>query len=231
MLTVQSATARLFEYPGHDCPTSPITHVEGVLPPLPEGTWYLNGPGAFQRGGESYRHWLDGDGLIRAVTLGGECVSFASRFVRTRKYCEESRIGRPLYRTFGTAFPDDHLNARETGIEGPANVAIVKHGSHLIALGEQGVPWLIDGQTLATTGPYTGGGALTPVTPFAAHAKVDPLTGDLFNFGVSFAHNRPELNVFRFDSCCRQVFRSQLGSTVPVPFTISLWGPPTPRST
>jgi all-trans-8'-apo-beta-carotenal 15,15'-oxygenase len=210
MLTLQPAVARIFDRAGSDTPRVRLQNIDGVLPALPDGTWYLNGPGRFQRAGQSYQHWLDGDGLIRAVRFESGMVSFASRFVRTRKYEEETEADRPLYRTFGSAFPGDRLNSRQIGLESPANIAVIKYGPRLMALGEQGEPWLIDPDTLSTGGPYSFSGALTAVTPFAAHAKVDPATGDLFNFGVSFAHERPELNVFRFDAAGMQLFRSRV---------------------
>ena len=208
-LTTPSTASRIFDYPGEDRERAPIRQVDGRLPPLPDGTWYLNGPGCFQRGGQWYRHWLDGDGLVQSIVFDRGSVSFASRFVRTRKYSDEMQAGHPRYRTFGTAFPGDRLNARGTGLESPANVAIVNYAGRLLALGEQGEPWVIDGETLATAGSWSMNGALTPVTPFAAHAKVDPCSGELFNFGVSFARHRPELNVFKFDRDGVQVFRSR----------------------
>ena len=39
--------------------------VEGRLPAGLRGTLYRNGPGLLARKGQRYRHWFDGDGLIR----------------------------------------------------------------------------------------------------------------------------------------------------------------------
>lgn len=210
MLILEGAGERLFDHPGTDQPTVSVRDIEGQLPSFNSGTWYLNGPGRFALGGRPYRHWLDGDGLIRALTFADGSVRFASRFVRTRKYCAEQRAGRPLYRAFGSAFAGDRLNDRQTGLETPANVSVLMHAGALLALGEQGEPWQIDPSTLETIGPFAAGGAITSVTPFAAHAKVDASTGDLFNFGVSFSAARPLLNVFRFDAGGQQVFRSRI---------------------
>jgi carotenoid cleavage dioxygenase-like enzyme len=213
MLTFESATERLFDDHGRDHARVRL-EIEGDLPPLPPGTWYLNGPGRFEIGRHRCANWLDGDGLVRALTFDRGMVTCASRFVRTRKFVEEERAGRPLFRAFGSATRGDRLNDRETGLESPANVSILAHAGALLALGEQGQPWQLDADTLATVGPYDAFGALTPVTPFAAHAKIDPVTGDLFNFGVSFSPDRPLLNVFRFDRAGHQVFRVR----VPLPY-------------
>ena len=213
MLTIDCATERLFAEPGRDCAPVRLTAIDGDVPSFPRGTWFLNGPGRFSVGGQPYAHWLDGDGLVRALRFDGPDVTFASRFVRTRKFVEEERAGRVLFRTFGSA-SRGRLNDRETGLESPANVSIVMHAGALIALGEQGQPWQIDPETLGTIGPYDASGALTPVTPFAAHAKLDPATGEWFNFGVSYSVERPELHVFKFDGEGRQVFRTR----VPLPY-------------
>jgi all-trans-8'-apo-beta-carotenal 15,15'-oxygenase len=209
MLTIDSATERLFAEPGRDCAPTRLTTIDGEVPSFPRGTWFLNGPGRFRVGGQRYAHWLDGDGLVRALRFDGPDVTFASCFVRTRKFVEEERAGRAMFRTFGSA-SHGRLNDRATGLESPANVSILMHAGSLIALGEQGQPWQIDPETLATVGPYDACGALTPVTPFAAHAKLDPETGELFNFGVSYSVERPALHVFKFDRDGGQVFRTRV---------------------
>ncbi len=201
---------RVFERNGSDRGAARVHEIEGALPALPDGTWYLNGPGRFDRGGLRYGHWLDGDGLIRAMTFRGGEVSFASRFVRTRKFAAEEGAGRPLFRTFGSTFAGDRLNERGTALETPANVSIVNYAGMLLALGEQGEPWRIDPDTLEASVPFDAFGAITPITPFAAHAKVDAITGEMFNFGVSFSERQPTLHVFRFDATGRQVFRSRV---------------------
>ncbi|HEY4594936.1 MAG TPA: carotenoid oxygenase family protein, partial [Thermoanaerobaculia bacterium] len=44
--------------------------VEGEIPAFLRGTYYLNGPARFERGGQAYRHWLDGDGMVCALRFG-----------------------------------------------------------------------------------------------------------------------------------------------------------------
>jgi all-trans-8'-apo-beta-carotenal 15,15'-oxygenase len=43
--------------------------VEGAVPAFLRGTYYLNGPARFERGGVRYRHRLDGDGMVCALTF------------------------------------------------------------------------------------------------------------------------------------------------------------------
>ena len=67
-----------------------IRRVEGAVPRFVRGTYYLNGPARFSRGGRSYRHWLDGDeddrldgshrvgvGDARGAAARFGCVGFA----------------------------------------------------------------------------------------------------------------------------------------------------------
>jgi all-trans-8'-apo-beta-carotenal 15,15'-oxygenase len=189
--------------------------IEGEVPPFLRGTYYVNGPARFARGSARYRHWLDGDGMVCALTLGEDGARLAARYVRGTRLAEEEAAGRPLYRSFGTAFPGDRL-VRGVALESPLNVSVYPYGDSLLAFGEQGLPWELDPATLATRGPFTFGGALNPITPFAAHPKIDPATGELFNFGINFASAQPSLNLYRFDPQGKLVYRRRLPLDAPV---------------
>jgi len=171
--------------------------VEGDVARRLRGTFYLNGPARFVRGSLSYRHWLDGNGLLCAVRFDARGVHVTHRFVRTVKTIQEETEGRPIFRAFGTAFAGDRLN-RGIALESPANVSVVPFAGALLACGEQGLPYAVDPITLETRGAFTFGDALTDITPFAAHPKRDPATGELLNFGVSFSAAHPMLNVYAF---------------------------------
>ncbi len=188
--------------------------IEGKVPAFLRGTYYVNGPARFQRGSARYRHWLDGDGMICALTLGEDGARLAARYVRGTRLAEEEAAGRPLYRSFGTAFAGDRL-VRGVALESPLNVSVYPYGGALLALGEQGLPWELDPVTLATRGAFTFGGALNPLSPFAAHPKLDPATGELFNFGINFASSQPSLNLYRFDPDGKPVYRRRLPLDAP----------------
>ncbi len=171
--------------------------IDGPLPVHLRGTWYLNGPARFERGGRRYRHWLDGDGMLAALRFDDDGVQARTRFVRGAKQRDEEAAGCALYRTFGTAFPGDRL-LHGVALASPLNVSALPFAGRLLAFGEQGLPYEVDPETLETRGQYTFSGALNGVSPFAAHPKLDPATGELWNFGVAFASSRPCLNVYRF---------------------------------
>lgn len=170
-----------------------------VLPGYLHGTWIANGPASFCRGDFRYRHWLDGDGRVVAVRFPGkgEKPIATARYVGTAKRLEEEREGRAIYRAFGTSFPGDRL-IRGVALASPANVSIFPWQGRLIASGEQGLPYDLDPETLETRGEYTFGGKLNPLSPLAAHPKLDPHTGELIHFGVSFAGAQPSLTLYRF---------------------------------
>ena len=188
--------------------------VEGVLPLYLSGTAYWNGPGRFVRGDLHYRHWLDGDGLICALDFSGGKARATTRYVRSDKFLAEQSAGRALFRQFGTAFPGDRLK-RGIGLESPANVSVYPCGGALLAFGEQGLPWALDPHTLETRGLFTFNGQLNDITPFSAHPKFDHRTGEMFNFGVAFAAERPTLNLFRFDTSGGLVYRKRCALPYP----------------
>lgn len=189
--------------------------IEGVVPAFLRGTYYLNGPARFERGGLRYRHWLDGDGMVCALRFGDGGARFTSRYVRGTRLAEEEAAGRALYRSFGTAFPGDRL-VRGVALESPLNVSIYPWEGRLLAFGEQGLPWELDPETLETRGPFNFGGAVNPVSPFAAHPKIDPATGELFNFGINFTSAQPSLNLYRFHAGGRLAYRRRLPIAMPV---------------
>jgi carotenoid cleavage dioxygenase-like enzyme len=183
--------------------------VRGRLPAYVRGTCYLNGPGRFVRGAVHYRHWLDGDGMICALRIGGDGCTLTARFVRSEKFVREEAEGRAVFRTFGTSFDGDELK-RGIGLVSPVNVSVYPYNGTLLAFGEQGLPWQIDPTTLETRGVYTFDRQLNEITPFSAHPKIDYHTHELFNFGVSFSAEHPALNVFRFGADGALVYRRRV---------------------
>ena len=147
--------------------------------------------------------------MVCALRFRPGCVEFASRFVRSAKLAAEERAGRPLFRAFGTAFESDRLK-RGMMLETPANVSVYPYANALLAFGEQGMPLELDPSTLETRGPFNFRGALNDVSPFAAHPKFDPATGEAFNFGVAFSAAEPYINFYRFDAAASLVFRARL---------------------
>jgi all-trans-8'-apo-beta-carotenal 15,15'-oxygenase len=184
----------------------PIENIAGRLPDSLRGTYYVNGPARFRRDGMCYKHWLDGDGMVCSVRFDERGARFTNRFVRTRKLVEEEQAGRFLYRGFGTAFEGDKLRGGIM-LEPPVNVSVYPYNGAVLAFGEQTLPYELDPVTLETRGEYDFNGKLNHVSPFAAHAKIDPANGRLLNFGVSYSAEKPMVNVYEFDDRGNQIRR------------------------
>jgi len=186
-----------------------VKEIEGRVPAFVRGTYYLNGPARFRLTGVHYRHWLDGDGMICSLGFKDDCVSFTNRFVRSQKLIAEEKAGRPLFRSFGTAFAGDLLK-RGIMLESPVNVSVYRYRDSLLAFGEQGLPYELDPITLETRGEFNFGGVLNDISPFSAHPKFDRKTGEIFNFGVAFSATEPLLHIYRFDAQGQLVYRKRL---------------------
>lgn len=70
-----------------------ISGITGRVPEWLRGFYYVNGPARFERAGQRYQHWLDGDGMVCSLHFHEEGIHFTSRFVQTRKLKEEETAG------------------------------------------------------------------------------------------------------------------------------------------
>jgi all-trans-8'-apo-beta-carotenal 15,15'-oxygenase len=183
-----------------------IANVSGAIPAALRGTYYVNGPARFRRANQCYKHWLDGDGMVCALRFDPNGAHFTNRFIRTRKLVDEEAAGRFLYRGFGSAFSGDQLRGGIM-LEPPVNVSVYPFAGSVLAFGEQTLPYELDPVTLETRGEYDFHGKLNHVSPFAAHAKVDPANGHLLNFGISYSADHPIANVYEFDPQGHQIRR------------------------
>ena len=185
-----------------------VENIEGEVPEFIRGTYYLNGPARFSRGDLRYNHWLDGDGMVCSLRFADENIRFTNRFVRSAKFVAEEAAGRPIFRTFGTRFKTDRLK-RNIALESPVNVSVYRYQNTLLAFGEQGLPWELDPVTLETRGEFNFGGCLNNLSPFAAHPKFDPATGEMLNFGIAYSAAGPQLNLYRFGADGELIYRKR----------------------
>ncbi len=159
-----------------------ITDITGTLPPGLRGTLYRNGPANWGHGGFNATSIVDGEGLLQQFVLDGTGVRYRSRYVRTPSY--QTERGRSVRGT-GTLKPGGMLANIGRPPRDPANTHAVIHNGVLLALSDVGRPWEIDPDTLATVGATSFGGALPLWSTFSPHPKTDPLTHEMFNFGLT----------------------------------------------
>ena len=158
--------------------------VTGRWPAALRGRFYRNGPAIFERAGERYHHWFDGDGMVQQFTFSGggaARVSHVGRLVRTQKRVAERAAGKFLYPAFGTGFSSD------APIQGPdsmnaANTNAIEHAGRVLALWEGGSAYALDPKDLSTIGPVTWQEGFEQI-PFSAHPKLDA-AGNLWNIGT-----------------------------------------------
>ncbi len=201
-----------------------VEFIDGEVPGYVRGSYYLNGPSRFGLGEMRYQHWLDGDGMVTSLRFRDDGVHYMNRFVRSKKFVDEEEEGRSLYRTFGTAFEEDRLR-RGIALESPVNVSVYAWRDSLLAFGEQGLPWELDPETLETRGEHTFDGRLNVLSPLSAHPRFDFATGEMFNFGISFAARHPCLHLYRFAGDGELVYRQRLPLDFPCSVHDFILGP------
>lgn len=146
--------------------------VEGTLPEWLNGTYLRNGPNRVNSD-----HVLMGDGMVHAVSFeSGQPTHFRNRYVQTPRLGQDNWLPPSLR-------------------DNPSNIGVLHHHDRLLSLGELGLPFELDRDTLSTIGTYDFGGVLD--TAMTGHPKVDARTGELLFFGYSFA--RPELTFYAVD--------------------------------
>jgi carotenoid cleavage dioxygenase-like enzyme len=129
--------------------------------------------------------FIAGDGMVHGVRLeGGRARWYRNRYVRTR---------------------------RDAGIRGgrSSNTHVFAHAGRILSFVEVALPVELD-RHLETVGPVDFGGI---DTPFTAHAKIDPATGELLAFGYQFAS--PHLTFYRIDRAGQVVERRVIGVSAP----------------
>ena len=155
--------------------------VTGRWPAALRGRFYRNGPALFERAGQRYHHWFDGDGMVQQFTFSNRGVAHVGRLVRTPKLSAERGAGRFLFSAFGTTIRSD------APVQGPdslntANTNAIEHAGRVLAMWEGGSAFALDPRDLSTLGPVTWKEGFEQV-PFSAHPKLDA-AGQLWNIGT-----------------------------------------------
>lgn len=169
-----------------EVPTPVRLEVEGRLPAELRGTLFRQGPGRLDVHGVRQRHWFDGDGLATAVRFDDGGATYVSRFVATPEKEAEDRQHRRIFGVFGGRPSGGPLaRALRHDLKNVANTNLVPHRQAVWALYEGGRPYRLDPASLATLGIESFGGVLSSRHRLSAHPHRDPVTGDLWNFGLS----------------------------------------------
>jgi all-trans-8'-apo-beta-carotenal 15,15'-oxygenase len=172
-----------------------IDDIDGQVPAGLRGTLYRNGSGRNDLGGQWFPHWFDGDGMISAIQFDDRGIHYRNRYVATENYRQETHAGHIVNRGFGKMRPGGVLANALRQLANVSNTSVVMQGGRLLSLWEGGPPFALDPVTLDTRGIQTFAGK---VKAFSAHPKVDPQTGELFNFGIDYGASTT-LTPYRID--------------------------------
>jgi carotenoid cleavage dioxygenase len=140
--------------------------VAGAIPPELTGRFLRNGPNA--RPGDKKVFSFLAPGMLHGLELsGGKAAWYGNRWVRTSTFTSGARYVR--------------LNGTLDLRAGQSNTNVIAHGGRVLSLVESSFPCEVTPR-LDTVGPDDFGGRLA--TPFTAHPKRDPRTGELHAFGM-----------------------------------------------
>ncbi len=200
---------RCLAEPAREFGSTPLEIRQGRLPPGLRGTLYRNGPARLGRGKTLADHWFDGDGAVLAVAFGDDAASAAYRYVQTEGYLAEAEAGQLLYGNFGMTAPGPVWNQWRRPAKNTANTSVLALPDRLLALWEGGQPHALDLASLATQGLDDLDGTLPSGGPYSAHPKPDPISGDIFNFGISITGPNAGLRLYRSDRHGRIVAQAE----------------------
>ncbi|MEM8676059.1 MAG: carotenoid oxygenase family protein [Cyanobacteria bacterium P01_G01_bin.67] len=184
--------------PASEFDLSPLSVIEGAIPTDLRGSLYRNGPARLSRGEQRVGHWFDGDGAVLGVHFTEEGASGVYRYVQTQGYQDEQSVEAFIYPNYGMIAPGAFWNNWFKPVKNAANTSVLALPDRLLALWEGGKPHALDLTNLSTIG-VDQLSELGDKQPFSAHPKVDPTTGNIFNYGISAGANAI-LNLYRCDA-------------------------------
>lgn len=191
------AWSKAIARPASEFAPTPLSIIAGEIPADLRGTLYRNGPARLSRGDKRVGHWFDGDGAILGVHFTDTGATGVYRYVQTEGYLDEQQAGKFIYPNYGMTAAGAFWNNWLKSIKNAANTSVLALPDRLLALWEGGKPHALDLEDLSTIG-IDELSALTDKQPFSAHPKVDPVTGNIFNYGIGAGANAT-LHLYRCD--------------------------------
>lgn len=166
--------------------------VDGSFPDWLHGDLIGNGPGQFEAGETSLRHWFDPLAMLRRFRIDDDGVTYANRFIRSHDY-EYAANGGGVRTPFPGTPPDRPVwtrvaqTLRGTFPDNPV-IGIQRLGDEFAAVTESPTALLFDPDTLETTGrkDLTAG---LDCDLTLAHVHYDHDEEMFYNLGVAYGRN------------------------------------------
>lgn len=176
----------------HECNLNQL-EISGKVPDSLLGTYYCIGANPqFDPIGDYF--WFTGDGMVHAIDIGPDSVSYCNRWVRTDKFIAEQALGEPIFdgmdRLINTDPKYQQLSTNS------ANTNIIMHANQLQALNEGALPMLLDQCDLSTHGPMRYDGMVADT--LTAHPRFERSTGYLHTY--SYLSRDEKLRYYCIDS-------------------------------
>ena len=205
--------------PVHTLCSNAVLQVSGKIPDDLEGVYLRNGTNLqFEQTNGRY-HMFNGAGMLHQVQIAAGKASYSNTYIKTPRYEIEDAMGQDQYLHFGDLAGGGKaglvrmavaalrqrlgvLPALEALESGSSTTAVQYHHGKLYCLQETGYPFALntrveDGHLILDgEGRWdTFGGKLD--SPYTAHPKIDPATGDWYTFSTQFSSGRLYHSVLR----------------------------------
>ncbi|MEP1469651.1 MAG: carotenoid oxygenase family protein [Halieaceae bacterium] len=193
--------------------------VEGTIPADFSGVYLRNGTNMQFSELNSRMHMFNGAGMVHQVQVKDGVATYSNSYVRTSRFEIEREAGREVYPEFGdlagAGKPGlfkiilDLLKKRfgvipklETLENSSATTAIQYHNGKLYCLQETSYPFALNAVDKGGRLSLSGEGSFDSFdgaldTPFTAHPKIDPATGDWYTFSTDLMTGRIHYSILR----------------------------------